>query len=288
MFDRAAAACATAVALMAFSQPARAQEVDFGHVMTVAGSQAAASQMMAKEALLIALDIDRDTRLESLVYWNREFDRTLTGLREGDDGLGLPAAATPEIAAGLEVADAHWQSAAAAYRAGVAAGAISAEQIDTIAAHCTGLMQTFQEIALRYAEESNRNRLTSMLVNAQLQALQGTALSQRMATEFLLVVHGHQADASRSSLRGSIARFDDLLRNLSNGNLDQRLLPPPNDAIRSELDRVLRVWEDEFRPVIRRALDGDPLPLTAASQMAEANDRLLEHMNTLTNLYVGL
>ena len=288
MFDRAAAALATATVLLALTQPARAQTIDFNHVMSVAGSQATASQMMAKEALLIALDVDRESRLASLEHWNGMFERTLTGLRDGDDLLGLPAAATPEIAAGLEVADAHWQSSAPAFRAGVSAGAISAEQIETIVSHSGGLMEAFADVARRYAEESQKNRLTSMLVNAQLQAIRGTMLSQQMATEFLLIVYGHEADSSRAGLGGSISRFDEVLRNLTNGNLEQRLLPPPNDTIRDELARAQRVWEDEFRPVIRRALDGGQPPLEAASEMATANDRLLEHMKTLASLYVGL
>ncbi len=274
--------------LVVLARPVGAQSVDFTHVMSVAGSQATASQIMARDALLVALDVDREARLASLERWNGTFDRTLAGLRNGDDTLGLPAAATPEIEAGLDVAQAHWQSSAPAFRAGLAAGSISADQVDTIAAHSTGLMQAFEEVARRYAEESHRNRLTSMLVNAQLQALHGTVLSQHMAAEYLLVVYGHEADVSRARLQGSIARFDDVLSNLSNGNLDLRLLPPPNDAIRSELRRARRVWEDEFRPSIRRALDGDPLPPEAAGDMAAANDRLLEHMNSLTSLYVGL
>lgn len=288
MLDRAATLIAAVALLVATAQPARAQAIDFNHVMNVAGSQATASQIMAKEALLVALDVDRETHLESLENWHGMFDRTLTGLREGDALLGLPAAATPEIAAGLDVAVAHWQSSGPAFREGLAAGSMSAEQVDTIVAHSNGLMEAFEDVALRYAEESNRNRLTSMLVNAQLESLHGTVLSQRMATDFLLIVYGHDVDASRVDLGGTIAQFDEVLRNLASGNLEKRLLPPPNDEITQELSRARRIWEDEFRPVIRRALDGDPLPVESASLMAEASSRLLERMKTLTSLYVGL
>lgn len=288
MLDRAAKLIAAATLLAAAAQPAGAQAIDFNHVMNVAGSQATASQIMAKEALLVALDVDRETHLQSLEYWHGMFDRTLNGLRDGDALLGLPAAATPEIAAGLDVAEAHWQSSGPVYREGLTAGAISAEQVDTIVSHSNGLMEAFEEVAQRYAEESNRNRLTSMLVNAQLESLHGTVLSQRMATDFLLIVYGHDTDASRADLGATIAQFDEVLRNLSSGNLEKRLLPPPNDEITEELGRARRIWEDEFRPVIRRGLDGDPLPVESAGQMAEANSRLLEHMKTLTSLYVGL
>ena len=50
----------------------------------------------------------------------------------------------------------------------------------------------------------------------------------------------------------------------------------------------MRVWEDEFRPIIRRVLDGGSPAHDAAAGMVAANDMLLEHMNTLTSLYVGL
>ncbi len=288
MFDRAAA-FAIAAMLIAVSLPARAQTIDFNHVVSVVGSQATTSQIMAKEALLVALNVQRGgTQIQSLDGWHRLFDRTLTGLREGDDILGLPAAATPEIAADLDVAASHWQSFGPAFREGVSTGSLSAEQVSTIATHSVGLMQVLEAVAMKYAEESNRNRLTSMLLNAQLEAIHGTLLSQRMATEYLLIAYGHEAEASRTALAGSIAEFDTVLRNLTSGNLERRLLPPPNDRIREELVRAMRTWEDEFRPIIRRALDDGSPPADDAAGMVAANDMLLEHMNTLTSLYVGL
>ena len=289
MFDRAAAAFAIAAMLATVAPPARAQTIDFNHVVSVVGSQATTSQIMAKEALLVALDVERGgTQIQSLDGWHRLFDRTLTGLRDGDTVLGLPAAATPEIAADLEVAASHWQSFGPIFREGVSTGSLTAEQVGTIATHSVGLMEVLEAVAMKYAEESNRNRLTSMLLNAQLEAIHGTLLSQRMATEYLLIAYGHEIEASRSALGGSVAEFDTVLRNLTNGNLEQRLLPPPNDAIREELVRALRVWEDEFRPIIRRALDGGRATVDEAAGMVAANDMLLEHMNTLTSLYVGL
>lgn len=287
MFDRAAAFAIAAI-LAATVSAARAQPVDFNHVVSVAGSQATASQMMAKEALLIALEVERGPQVQSLDNRLDLFDRTLAGLRDGDELLGLPAAVTPEIADRLDVAASHWRIFSPVFREGIETGSISAEQIGTIALNSAGLTAALEAVTLGYAEESNKNRLTSMLANARLEAIRGTMLSQRMATQFLLIAYGHDADSSRFSLGGSVTRFEEALGNLANGNLERRMLPPPNDAIRDEITRTRRIWEDELRPVIRMALDIGDLPPESVARMAVANDRLLEHLKTLTSFYAGL
>ena len=285
MYHRAAITLSALAVLAQPSLPAEAQTIDFDHVIAVAGSQATASQMMAKDALLIALDVDRQARLEELEYWHDQFDRTLTGLRDGDEILGLPAAQTPAIANGLETAGSLWESTKGAMLDGIAAGDITPDQITVQALDLTTV---FEGIAGQYAEEANRNRLTSMLVNALLESLHGSMLSQRMATEFLLVVYGHEVEANRAGLSRSITGFDQVLDNLVNGNLERRMLPPPNDDLRDRLLRIRRIWEDEFRPIMRRGLDaGRPSP-SVALQMAEVNGQLLEQMKAVTSIYVGL
>ena len=285
MFDRAASALAAAALLTVTADPARAQHVDFDHLIAVAESQAAASQMMAKDALLVALDIDRDARLQNLEYWRGMFDRTLKGLRDGDDMLGLPAASNPAIVAQLDRAGVHWETIQSELRDGLAARDISAAQVAVIAGDSVDLLAAFEGVAAGYIEEAHRNRLTSMLSNALIETGRGTMLSQRMATEFLLIVYGHEVEANRASLGGSIAQFDTVLDNLVNGNLDERLLPPPNDEVKDQLLRARRIWEDEFRPVLRRALDaGRPSP-DLAVEMVEANGLLLEQMKSVTGLY---
>ena len=287
MFNRAAA-IAIAALVAATASVARAQHIDFNHVISVVGSQASASQIMAKEALLIALEVERGPQVQSLDNRLALFDHTLAGLRFGDDRLGLPEAMTPEIADRLDVAISHWQVFSPVYRAGIETGSISAEQVGAIALNSAGLTAALETVMLGYAEESNRNRLISMLANARLEAIRGTMLSQRMATQFLLIAYGHDAESSRFSLGGTVAQFETVLGNLANGNLERRMLPPPNEMIRDEIGRAQRVWEDEFRPVIRQALDIGDLPPDSWARMAAANDRLLEHLKTLTSFYDGL
>lgn len=285
MLDRAATIFSTAAMLWTMASPANAQEIDFDHVIAVAGSQAAASQSMASDAVLVALDIDRDARLGNLRYSQELFDRTLIGLRDGDGILGLPAATTPEIAGSLDTAGIHWQSTKAALQDGFATGVITPDQIAVIAADSAELMTIFEGVARQYAAEATRNRLTSMLANAVLESIQGTMLSQRMATEFLLIVYGHDVPASRAGLDNAIARFEQVLSNLVNGNLERRLLPPPNEEIRARLLRAQRTWEDEFRPIIRRALDDGQPSADLAIAMVEAKGNLLDHLQAITDMY---
>lgn len=288
MLDRAAAIVVTAAILSAATPPVWAQAVDFDHVIAVAGSQAVASQILAKDALLVALDIDRDARLASLRDRQAAFGLTLQGLRDGDQSLGLPAAATAEISTELELAGAQWQTTEAVILEGLVAGDITAEQVSVLATHSVQLMTAFEGVAARYAEEATRNRLTSMLANALLESIRGSILSQRMATEFLLVAYGHDPDANRARLGHSVVQLNQTMSNLVNGNLERRLLPPPNDAVRDRLQRAQRVWEDEFRPIVRDAFETGDVTPALARRMVDANDDLLDEMTAITTLYVGL
>lgn len=287
MFRRAASVLATVALLMATVASSRAQQVDFDHVIAVTGSQATASQMMAKEVLLIALDIDRAAHLESLEDRYGVFGRTLVGLRDGDEVLRLPAASNPAVVADLERAEAHWRLVQPVLDEGLAAGSITAQQVDVIAANSAELLAALEAVAGGYLQKANHNRLTSMLANAVLEAGQGTMLSQRMACELLLIVYGHNVEANRVVLGDSIARFEQVLSNLVDGNLEQRLLPP-NDEILDRLLRAQRVWEDEFRPITRRALDAGEPSTELAVRMVEANGALFEHLTAVGSLYSQL
>lgn len=102
--------------------------------INLAGKQRMLTQRMSKEYLLIGLGHDEDTNKLNLMESLSLFDRTLKGLKEGDDVLELSASNnTPEISTQLADVSAKWQSfklymdkAAAEGRAGVTADGVRA------------------------------------------------------------------------------------------------------------------------------------------------------------------
>ena len=67
------------------------------------------SQKMSKEFFLIALGYQVEDNKLNLLETYTLFDRTLKGLANGDETLGLPGNPPPHIRAQLNVVDELWQ-----------------------------------------------------------------------------------------------------------------------------------------------------------------------------------
>lgn len=89
--------------------------------INLAGRQRMLSQRMSKEYLLLALGHQSEDTRRQLAETVALFTRTLQGLRDGDEKLGLSAAVnTPEVVAQLEVVAKCWQGLEPSIRAALA------------------------------------------------------------------------------------------------------------------------------------------------------------------------
>ena len=77
--------------------------------INLSGKQRMLTQKMSKEYLLIALGHEVETNKLNLLETYSLFDRTLTGLRDGDDTLGLPGTPQAHIRDQLATVDKLWQ-----------------------------------------------------------------------------------------------------------------------------------------------------------------------------------
>ncbi len=79
-----------------------------GVVINLAGKQRMLTQKMSKEMLLIALNHDADANKSNLRGTASLFDRTLKGLRDGDNDLELPGTKDAAIVAQLDKIAGLW------------------------------------------------------------------------------------------------------------------------------------------------------------------------------------
>jgi hypothetical protein len=95
-----------------FSQTAHAASgptaAEYGVVLNLSGKQRMLSQKMSKEAMLVALDINKAANLKSLKATASLFDKTLKGLRNGDKDLRLPKTSKRRILKQLGKVDKIW------------------------------------------------------------------------------------------------------------------------------------------------------------------------------------
>ncbi len=104
-----------------------------GIVIDLAGRQRMLTQKMSKEFFLIALDYDAGNNQALLTKTCDLFDRTLTGLPQGDAELGLLAATQPKTLKQLQRVAILWTHFEPALRQGAASGTIDDAMLKLIA-----------------------------------------------------------------------------------------------------------------------------------------------------------
>lgn len=270
---------------MAMAAPAQAQRIDYDYIIGMAEMQGMATQKMAVEALLVAMNVKRDENMEQMESTRALFDQAIKGLQDGDPQLRLPATANPEIRENLERAQEMWVTMNAALPDGFVGQRITRDQVATIADISADLQITLEDAVEGFVEESSVGDLHSMLTPAVQNVGRIAMLSQQMAKEFLLVTYGHEANRNRMALGQSTADFETRLSGLINGNYDMLLLPAPTPELRQQLQLIERIWQDEFKPLMGRAEAGDTLGNAEIFLLNEVNDRFLGELNSAATLY---
>lgn len=87
--------------------------------INLAGKQRMLTQKMSKEYFLVALGFDVENNKLNLLDTYSLFDQTLSGLRDGDDILGLPATTQAPILEQLKVVEGNWST----FKVSIAKGA---------------------------------------------------------------------------------------------------------------------------------------------------------------------
>jgi hypothetical protein len=257
------------------------------HLINVVAKQHMLTQMMSKESLLVALEVDKSRNLDNLKSNQIYFDRVLQGLRYGDINLGVPGTRRPEILEKLDRVEALWPQFENAVHSSVTSGGVSAEQLDTIAAVNLDLLEATDETVTAYQIAAATGGLFSMIDMAVDRSGRQRTLTQRMSKEFLLVAYGHDVQKNRKQLRETIRQFERTLRGMIDGDIELLLLPAPSPEIRGQLRKVERLW-DEFHPLLLTAFETDGISPEVIAQVARDNMSLLQEMDAVVELYAAL
>ena len=233
---------------------ARAQSFKYNTAIDALEAQCMVAHRMVAEAVLVALDFERDSNVARLTRSRDQFDDALRRLSDGSSEIGARAAADPVITEQVDETTELWRSLERAIGDHIAAETVTAEHVENIAA----LGQSLHEAVGDLAEEMRHSRAAEahgMLSNAIETAVRAETLSQRMTKEFLFIAYGFRPDNNRFALRNTAEQFHLALLGLMQGDIDQRLLPAPTPEILAQLERVERYWQEEYRPLIDRAID---------------------------------
>lgn len=128
---------------------------DSAIVINLAGKQRMLTQKMAKEALLINLGIDQDNSRLNLRETTSLFDRTLTGLLDGDADLELPGTQDETIRSQLGTVSSNWTNLKPIFDGALTGSAINDTQLATLAEKNVVLLKESNAAVKLYEQFAN-------------------------------------------------------------------------------------------------------------------------------------
>ena len=262
----------------------RSQSFEYDNALRAVEEQVMVSQRIVSEALLAALEFEPESNLARLERSRVQFNSTFRAFLDREGDIGSRLANDLEVIREVEEAEALWLEMDETITRCIEAQAVTAEHVDSLAGLSDSIGTTVGGLA-DFLRQSAGHNAHGMLENAIQAAVHAEAMSQQMTKEFLLVAYGHQPERYRYALRGTSEDFETGLRGLLEGDFDQLLLPAPTPEIREQLERVDRIWQDEYRPLIDQAIGEEMLDDAAVARMSQANRRLLREMETAASLY---
>jgi len=259
---------------------------EYGVVLNLSGKQRMLSQKMSKEVLLIAVDCDKAKNIENLKATAALFDRTLIGLKDGDEGLGLPPTVSKRITRQLGKTTELWTPFHAKIEEILVNGEVSPEDVQAIADSNLPLLKEMNRCVKLYERDASKQGLESdpgLAVTINLAGKQ-RMLTQKMSKEFLLTAYGYDADANRLNLRETATLFGRTLKGLQDGDETLDLPGTTQEEILTQLGTVETLWV-EFQPLVEAGATNTEISSDDVQLLADKNIPLLKEMNKAVKLY---
>ncbi len=246
------------------------------------------TQKMSKEVMLIVLGVDKDDNLVNLDSTAALFDKTLTGLRDGNAELKLPTTSDPAIIVQLDKIISMWKVFNRTVQEIVSTGKVSKNQMATIIDDNPALLAEMNRCVKMYELDASKAGLKAdpgLAVTINLSGRQ-RMLSQKMSKEFFIIVAGYNVKENRQNLLETSSLFDRTLKGLIAGNRTMNLPAVKSPEIRQQLEKIASIWRN-FKPAIIFAISDRTKEIYPAqiNTVARKNIPLLTEMNRAVGMY---
>ncbi len=255
--------------------------------VNLAGKQRMLTQKMSKEVALIASGVDVSANVASLKASHDLFDKTLKGLRTGDEGLGLAGTSDGGITGCLDSVEGVWSKFGGSIAEITAAGSVSDEQLQVVATRNRPLLTVMNRCVKLFEKavgDSGASAEIAMAINV---VGRQRMLTQKMSKEFFLLSAGYKPDYQKGEIAKTIAQFDGALSGLINGDSVAGLPVAPSAEIKAQLEKVKGMWAP-FKAVMEKAAAGEALTDADKKAVAAQNMPLLKAMNAAVVMYTKL
>ena len=260
---------------------------EYGVVLNLSGKQRMLTQKMSKEVMLIALGVELDKNIQNLVATSSLFDKTLKGLRDGNDDLRLPATSSKRILRQLGKVESLWAEFYPVIQSVIANEKVTKDEVAAIAAKNLPLLKEMNKAVGLYEKDATKGGLKSDPGLAATINLAGKQrmLTQKMSKEFLLVAFGHDTENNKLNLLETFTLFERTLKGLMDGDDTLGLPGTTQPTIRDQLGVVDAIWL-EFKPIVSKgSVAGAEITGEMVKKLASSNLPLLAEMNKAVGMY---
>jgi len=211
-------------------------------VINLAGKQRMLTQKMSKEALLIIKGIEVEKNQADLQKTITLFDKTLHGLRNGDEAMGLPPTQDPQILKQLDQSIKLWHL-FEKFLKQVVEGRVDQNTLKAVEMANMPLLEMMNKTVHQY-ETLYESSLSPNLAKTINLAGRERMLIQKMTKELLLIANHVESDTFIKSLQGGGNLFHAKLSELM-----QDLETIKDPKLVSQLKEVQRLWK-EYQEII--------------------------------------
>ena len=248
---------------------------EMARAINLAGKQRMLLQRMSKEALMVALQIDKEMAKKELKANIQLFERTLQGLAHGDKELGLVPVEDPNIQKAIDKLQKRWQPFRDALMK-VLHNNYDRKTIEYIKNNNLDLLKRMNAIVEMYVALNKGEKIK----RAQAINLSGKErmLSQKIAKDVLLVQYGY--DDQTRMLREDKKLFARILHGLQVGDKGLGLEETKLPWIKRELKKAQKMWQEYAKLAVAKKLSPQEL-----KELVAKSDALLAQMNKITKMY---
>lgn len=220
------------------SQAFQKEEAKNG-IINLAAMNKMLSQRIAKDAILVAHDIDVDFYQNDLMESAKQFNDFIEGMYQGNEALKLPKETDKEVLKELDEVNTVWKEFYAAVQNFNKEGKINKEAYAYMVDNNEKLMRLSHKLTQTIQSKNILNTHDNRVIVHTLQfADRQRMLTQKMFKEKFLVYTKEDAERNNVRLRGSIILFKNGLEGLINGQNKRGLAKVTNKEIQAKLQEM--------------------------------------------------
>ena len=264
--------------------------------INLAGKQRMLTQMIAKDILMYQANLDAKEKLKSLTNAVKLFDKTLTGLYNGDKDLKLVGTKLPKIRKQLDVVKQNWQEAKLLIPKAIK----NRNDKELTKKLITALDKTKVEMnraVTLYAKSINRQKQFM-----KLNSIIGGFLNKKNAGKHVVNLAGKQRmltqRVSKLAIECTLGLIPDSCKSLEkftnlykktllgfkNGDKSLGLTATKDKEALAEIDKIIKLWKP-FEEASTKVVKSNGKDTKSIDYILSHNEELLKESNSLVKIF---